>query len=108
MGDEDGEGDIVDLDVCPGDVAHKTLSANPRLQTSSIQAAGDGDAVEVNVGDVGEFTLALAEGTDRQTWREVLVRSHTAEVGTGTDAATHHASGNQWLSLRRRGCGHRR
>ena len=95
MGDEDGEGDIVDLDVCPGDVAHKTLSANPRLQTGSIQAAGDGDAVEVNVGDVGEFTLALAEGTNRQTWKEVLVKSHIAEVGKSTDVATHRASGNQ-------------
>lgn len=61
LGDEDGECDVVDLDVSPGDVAHETLSADPRLQTSSVQAAGDGDAVKVDVGDVGEFALALAE-----------------------------------------------
>ena len=61
LGDEDGERDVVDLDVGPGDVAHKTLSAHPRLQTGSVQAARDGDAVEVDVGDVGEFALALAE-----------------------------------------------
>lgn len=65
MGDEDGERDVVDFDVGPGDIAHETLSADPRLQTSSVQAAGDSDTVEVDVGDVGEFSLALAEGTDR-------------------------------------------
>ena len=51
----------MDLDVGPGDVAHETLSADPRLQTSGVQATSDGDAVEVDVGDVGEFALALAE-----------------------------------------------
>jgi len=61
LGDEDGERDVVDLDVGPGDVAHETLSADPRLQASSVQATGDGDAVEVDVGDVGEFALAFAE-----------------------------------------------
>ena len=61
LGDEDRECDVVDLDVGPGYVAYETLSANPRLQTSSVQAAGDSDAVEVDVGDVGEFTLALAK-----------------------------------------------
>jgi hypothetical protein len=61
LGDEDRECDVVDLHVGPGDVAHETLSADPRLQTSSVQAAGDGDAVEVDVGDVGEFALALTE-----------------------------------------------
>ena len=49
LGDEDGERDVVDLDVGPGDIAHETLSADPRLQTSSIQAASDGDAVEMDV-----------------------------------------------------------
>jgi hypothetical protein len=61
LSDEDGERDVVDLDVGPGDIAHETLSADPRLQTCGVQAAGDGDAVEVDVGDVGEFALALAE-----------------------------------------------
>jgi hypothetical protein len=61
LGDEDRECDVVDLDVGPGYVAYETLSANPRLQTSSVQAAGDSDAVEVDVGDVGEITLALAK-----------------------------------------------
>ena len=65
LGDEDRECDVVDLDVGPGNVAHETLSADPRLQTSSVQAASDGDAVEVDVGDVGEFALALAERTNR-------------------------------------------
>src|SRR5256885_1188111 len=32
LGDEDGECDVVDLEVGPGDVAHETLSADPRLQ----------------------------------------------------------------------------
>lgn len=75
LSDEDGECDVVDLDVGPGDVAHKTLSADPRLQASSVQAAGDGDAVKVNVGDVCEFGLGLAERTDRKTLEEVLARS---------------------------------
>lgn len=75
LGDEDGESDVVDLHVGPGDIAHKTLSTDPRLQASSVQAAGDGDAVEVDVGDVGELALALTEGTDRQAWKEMSVRS---------------------------------
>jgi hypothetical protein len=61
LGDEDGKRDVVDLDVGPGHIADEALSANPRLQTCSVQAAGDGDAVEVNVGDVGELALAFAE-----------------------------------------------
>ena len=61
LGDEDGECDVVDLDVGPGDIAHETLSVDPRLQASGVQATSDGDAVEVDVGDVGEFALALAE-----------------------------------------------
>ena len=61
MSDEDRESDVVDLDVGPRDIAHETLSTDPRLQTSSVQSAGDGDAVEVDVGDVGEFVLAFAE-----------------------------------------------
>ena len=61
LGDEDGECDVVDLDDLPADVDNDTLSADQLLQTSSVQAAGDGDAVKVDVGDVGEFALALAE-----------------------------------------------
>lgn len=61
LGDEDGECDVVDFNVGPGDVAHETLSADPRLQTSGVQATGNGDAVKMDVGDVGEFALALAE-----------------------------------------------
>lgn len=108
LGDEDGECDVVDLEVGPGDVADKTLSTDPRLQTSSVQAAGDRDAVEVDVGDVGEFGLAFAKRTNRQTWEEVLARSCTTESGMSIKTATHHVSGNQWSSPRRRGYGHHR
>ena len=61
LGDEDGERHVVNLEVGPGDIVHESLSADPRLQASSVQAAGDGDAVEVDVGDVGELGLAFAE-----------------------------------------------
>ena len=67
LGNEDWECDVVNLDVGPRDIAHEALSANPRLQASSVQATRDGDAVEVDVGDVGEFSLAFAERTNRKT-----------------------------------------
>jgi hypothetical protein len=51
----------VNLYVSPGDVANEALSANPTLESCSVQTAGDSDAVKVDVGDIGEFRLALAE-----------------------------------------------
>jgi len=65
LGDKDRECDVVDLDIGPRNIAHETLSTDPRLQTCSVQTAGDGDAVKVDVGDVGEFALALAERSNR-------------------------------------------
>jgi hypothetical protein len=50
----------VDLHIGPGDVAHESLSTHPGLQTCSVQATGDGDAVEVNVGNVGELPLTFS------------------------------------------------
>ena len=65
LSDKDRECDVVDLDVGPRNIAHETLSTDPRLQTSSVQTASDGDAVKVDVGDIGEFALALAERSNR-------------------------------------------
>jgi hypothetical protein len=61
LSDEDRNCDVVDLDVGPGDITHQALSADPRLQTCSVQAAGNGNAVEVNVGDIGKLALTLTQ-----------------------------------------------
>lgn len=45
-------------------IAHKTLSTNPGLETCSVQAAGNSNSVKVDIGNIGEFVLALAEGSD--------------------------------------------
>lgn len=62
--DEDGECDVVDVNVGPGDVAHKALASDPGLETGCIKAAGDSDAIEVDVRNLLVRVLVLAEGSN--------------------------------------------
>lgn len=65
--DEDGECDVVDMNVGPGYVTHKALASDPRLETGCVEATSDSDAVEVNVGNLLVRVLVLAERSDGKT-----------------------------------------
>jgi len=62
--DEDGEGDVVGANVCPGDVAGEALAALPGFETRGVDAVDDGEVVEGDGGYVGEGGLVLAETAD--------------------------------------------
>lgn len=61
LSDKERERDVMDVHVCPGNILYETLAADPGLKAGCIQTACDVDAVEVDVGDVGELGLVLSE-----------------------------------------------
>ena len=64
LGDKNRKGDVVEPQVCPGDVAGEALAALPGFKTRGVDAVDDGEVVEGDVGNVREEGLVLAERAD--------------------------------------------
>lgn len=66
--DEEGESDVVHVDVGPGNVLDKALASDPGLQACTIKTTGEGDVVKLYVFDGDLLLLVLAERSNRKTY----------------------------------------